>query len=135
MPHTDDAVRTLHSRKKSKRPHNIRAEDSERAIAQRAVEGKAILLNVEAYPLTAEAGLPDLNLKGLLKGLNLQRGGTASCTVNMKRGNQRKSLTMPVLVLEIPPFKIGPRLLCTPKKVHSCNHPKFSFSSIWGFYT
>ena len=64
MSHTDDAVRALHSPQKPERPHDIGAEDGKGAVMQCAMEGKALLLDIEVNPLTAKAGLPDLHLKG-----------------------------------------------------------------------
>ena len=63
MPHADNAVGTLHPCEKPKGPHDVRPEGGKGAIAQCAAEGKTILLNMEGNPLTAKAGLPDLNLK------------------------------------------------------------------------
>ena len=115
MPHTDDSVGTLHSRKKSEQPHNVRLENSKRAVAQGTVEGKPILLNMEGDPLAVEAGWPDLDLKRLPGELklrlrvlqppcciarnDLERGGTAASAVEMKRGNQREGLSLRELVL------------------------------------
>ena len=65
MPHTDDAVGTLHSCKKPERPHDVGPEGGKRAVAQRAMEGKSVLLNVENAPLAAEAGWPNFDLKWL----------------------------------------------------------------------
>ena len=71
MSHADNAVGALHPCEKSKRPHDVRPQDGKWAVAQRAAERKAVLPDMEADPLAAEAGLPDLNLKRLTGGLQL----------------------------------------------------------------
>ena len=64
MAHTDDAMKALHPGKETERPHDVGLEDSKGAVAQGPTEGKAVLLDMEVDPLTAETGLPDLHLKG-----------------------------------------------------------------------
>ena len=87
---------------------------------------------MEVNSLTAKAGLSNLYLKGLMGDFqlcfrvlqpprlilrnDLERGSEASFSVNMERGNQRQSLSLGVLVFEVPALKIGgPSCLCCGK--------------------
>lgn len=140
VSHADDAVGALHPREKPERPHDVGLESGKWAIAQSTPERKAVPLNLEVDPLTAEAGQPKLDLERLpgdlklfcrvlqppraVVGNDLERRGTASPAVDMEGGNQRESLSLPGLVLEIPALKIGP--VCSAEEAHN-NSPRIQF--------
>ena len=71
VPHADDAMRALHPGEEPERPHDVRLQGSKGTITQGALEGEAVLLDMEVDPLFAETGLPDLHLKGSLGDLKL----------------------------------------------------------------
>ena len=50
-----------------------------------------------------------------------------SFSVDMERGNQRQSLSLRILVLEVPALKIGARLSSTAEKSHNLS-PRIQFS-------
>ena len=47
-------------------------------------------------------------------------------SVDMERGNQRQSLSLRILVLEVPALKIGARLSSTAEKSHNLS-PRIQF--------
>ena len=91
----------------------------------------------------AKAGLSDLHLKEplgdfqlcfrvlqpprLILRNDLERGSTASFSVNMERWDQRQGLPLRVLVLEVPALKIGARPIRTVEKSHNLS-PRIQFS-------
>ena len=56
-----------------------------------------------------------------------------SFSVDMERGNQRQSLSLRILVLEVPALKIGARLSSTAEKSHNLS-PRIQFPLNLGFY-
>ena len=48
-------------------------------------------------------------------------------SVDMERGNQRQSLSLRILVLEVPALKIGACPICTAEKSHNLS-PRIQFS-------
>ena len=65
VSHADNAVGTLHSCKKSERPHDVGPKDGKGTIAQCTLEGKIPLPDMESNSLPAKTGLPNLNVKRL----------------------------------------------------------------------
>ena len=67
-------------------------------------------------------------------GDHLEGRGAASPGVGVEGGNQRQGLPVPVLVLQIPAFKIGGRRRGATERTHNLHHLGFSFAGIGGFY-
>lgn len=140
----------LHSAKEPERPHDVGPEGSKGTVAQRAVEGKAVLLHVEVNAPAAKGGLPEPHLKplwvrvelrgrvlqppGLAVGNDLERGGAAAPGVHVKGGDQGQSLPGLALMLQIPALKIWPRPLRAVKEFHMLHHPTSMFPKMWAFY-
>jgi hypothetical protein len=57
----------------------------------------------------------------------LEGGGAASISIDMECRNQRESLPLRVLVLEVPALKIGAYPICTAEKSHNLS-PWIQFS-------
>ena len=55
MPHADNAVGALHPREKSEGPHNVGPERGKGAVAQGALEGETVLLDIEVDSLLVKS--------------------------------------------------------------------------------
>lgn len=51
----------------------------------------------------------------------------------MERGNQREGLPVPILVLQVPPFKIGSRPICIVNETHDVITPNSVFPEFGDF--
>lgn len=150
VPHAENAVGALHCAKEPEGPHDVGPQGGKGAVAQRAVEGKAVLLHVEVDTLAAKGGLPEPHLKplwvgvelrgrelqppGLAVGNDLERGGAAAAGVHVKGGDQSQSLPGLALMLQIPALKIRPGPLRAVKKFHMLHHPTSIVPGMWVFY-
>ena len=142
MAHADDAVGALHAGEMPEGPHDVRTEGRKRAVPERAVEGQAGLFDPEVDALTAEAGRPHPDLKRLAGSLaqggwmfqppraavgdHLEGRGAASPGIGVEGGNQGQGLPGPILVLQIPAFKIGGRRCGAAERTHNLS-PRVQF--------